>query len=162
MNCKDCGVEATPENTRFNTVWKGKRFIECVKRYVKAYRAKNAERVRQVNTAWRKANPERAALIHARSRKNRLEKIRAEAREYAKVYGPKNKMQIAVRAKTRGAIKSGMLLRQPCWICGSEKSEPHHSHYGEPLMVTWLCRKHHAETHQLAKEIEREQSMQRK
>lgn len=45
------------------------------------------------------------------------------------------------------AILSGKLVRLPCEMCGDKKSEGHHTDYGEPLKVSWLCRKHHEEWH---------------
>lgn len=47
----------------------------------------------------------------------------------------------------RKAIRDGVLVPQPCEICGNEKSEGHHYDYDKPLEVRWLCRYHHAGTH---------------
>ena len=45
------------------------------------------------------------------------------------------------------AIKKGTLVKQPCSVCGSLKSEAHHEDYSKPLDVTWLCHKHHMHLH---------------
>ncbi len=47
------------------------------------------------------------------------------------------------------AIKTGKLVKQPCFICGSEESVAHHSSYAKNmrLVVTWLCTPHHNEIH---------------
>lgn len=45
------------------------------------------------------------------------------------------------------AIRSGLIARKPCQICGNPKSEGHHEDYSKPLDVMWLCRKHHGEHH---------------
>jgi hypothetical protein len=45
------------------------------------------------------------------------------------------------------AIRDGRLERQPCEICGVEKTDAHHDDYSKPLEVRWLCRKHHGIQH---------------
>lgn len=45
------------------------------------------------------------------------------------------------------AIRDGRLVRQPCEVCGAEKTDAHHDDYSQPLAVRWLCRKHHGERH---------------
>ena len=45
------------------------------------------------------------------------------------------------------AIRDGRLVREPCEVCGAEKSDAHHDDYSQPLAVRWLCRKHHGEQH---------------
>lgn len=53
--------------------------------------------------------------------------------------------------KVRNAIKSGVLIRLPCKVCGDKKSHAHHEDYAKPLDVIWLCPKHHKEEHQKMK-----------
>jgi len=48
--------------------------------------------------------------------------------------------------KVYHAVKKGLLIRQPCFICG-EKSEAHHPDYSRPLDVVWLCASHHRQAH---------------
>lgn len=47
------------------------------------------------------------------------------------------------------AIKNGTLIRGKCEVCGSEKVHGHHDDYDKPLVVRWLCHKHHMELHRL-------------
>lgn len=49
------------------------------------------------------------------------------------------------------ALKAGRIHRLPCWTCGKEKTDAHHYDYDSPMDVTWLCRKHHRQTHDIAK-----------
>ena len=49
-------------------------------------------------------------------------------------------------AKVYRAMKNGVLVRQPCFICG-DKSEAHHPDYSRPLDVVWLCPPHHRQAH---------------
>ena len=45
------------------------------------------------------------------------------------------------------ALRDGTLTRQPCAVCGKEKTVAHHDDYGKPLEVIWLCGKHHRARH---------------
>lgn len=47
----------------------------------------------------------------------------------------------------RRLIKMGIIIRQPCEICGNEPSKGHHPDYSKPIEVVWLCQKHHSEVH---------------
>lgn len=54
----------------------------------------------------------------------------------------------AVRKLTNRKIRQGVLIKQPCEVCGTEeKIEAHHDDYMKPLDVRWLCRFHHQEHH---------------
>jgi hypothetical protein len=48
---------------------------------------------------------------------------------------------------TAAAIRAGLLVRQPCELCGDPKSHAHHPNYRRPLKIRWLCRRHHLEVH---------------
>jgi hypothetical protein len=48
---------------------------------------------------------------------------------------------------TTNAVRDGRLRRQPCEVCGAEKSQAHHDDYSKPLEVRWLCSRHHRELH---------------
>jgi hypothetical protein len=69
---------------------------------------------------WRKTHP-----LTAEQRRRDI------ARSYAGVYK-----------------RRGKLVPQPCVQCGAP-AEMHHIDYNKPLLVTWICRKHH---HDLYKE----------
>jgi hypothetical protein len=46
------------------------------------------------------------------------------------------------------AIREGQLTRQACERCGSnENIHGHHDDYGKPLVIRWLCARHHGEVH---------------
>lgn len=45
------------------------------------------------------------------------------------------------------AVKRGDLQRGVCEVCGSSSVEGHHDDYDKPLVVRWLCSKHHREHH---------------
>jgi hypothetical protein len=56
-------------------------------------------------------------------------------------------IRLRARRYTSMAIKKGYLVRKPCEVCGCEPGQAHHEDYLEPLKITWLCPKHHAELH---------------
>ena len=46
------------------------------------------------------------------------------------------------------AIKNGVLVKQPCQMCGSKSFiHAHHDDYSKPLEVMWLCAEHHKARH---------------
>ena len=49
--------------------------------------------------------------------------------------------------KVKEALRSGKLKRQPCEICGKEKTVAHHDDYSKPLEVRWLCYSCHRKLH---------------
>jgi hypothetical protein len=56
--------------------------------------------------------------------------------------------KVDVRLFTRNCIKSGVLIKEPCKVCGTnENIEAHHDDYSKPLDIIWLCRHHHRELH---------------
>ena len=72
-----------------------------------------------------------------------------------KSWDERNKEKNRAHLKVSRAIKNGELTRQPCEVCGEEKSEAHHEDYSRPLYVVWLCKKHHFERHVELNRIER-------
>lgn len=56
--------------------------------------------------------------------------------------------RIKAHTEVRNAIVAGIIVRQPCEVCGStENIHGHHDDYSKPLEVRWLCPKHHREHH---------------
>lgn len=51
------------------------------------------------------------------------------------------------RAYLKEYVRRGIVKKHPCEVCGNEKSEGHHLNYKYPLVVKWLCKKHHIELH---------------
>lgn len=53
------------------------------------------------------------------------------------------------------AIRTGVLVQQPCEVCGKTGTmadgrnvvQAHHDDYNKPLEVRWLCQQHHHEWH---------------
>lgn len=94
------------------------------------YRRANPEHVAAKKKEWQQTNPHKVRTAVAQSRRRHPE-------------------HVAAREAMAEAVKSGALIRQPCW-CGNPKTDGHHHKGYAPehwLDVVWLCRKHHAELH---------------
>ena len=55
--------------------------------------------------------------------------------------------RLRARELTRRAIKAGKIIRQDCQVCGNPNTQPHHPDYNFPMLINWLCVKHHREAH---------------
>ena len=55
--------------------------------------------------------------------------------------------QVKARESLAWAVRSGKMKRQPCEVCGDPQSHGHHEDYNHPLLVSWLCPKHHLDRH---------------
>lgn len=85
------------------------------------------------------------------SRENHNRWIRTAAGRAAQKRDGKKRYQDpkwAARHLTFAAIKLGLLVRRPCEVCGVTKVQAHHTDYGKPLEVRWLCALHHSQLHQ--------------
>ena len=105
---------------------------EQAAKYAKEYREKNRDKINNRTRRWRSKNIE-----------TRREKQRLYARAKAIEYSGRNR----VRSKTRRAVAKGVIEKRPCENCGSLEAEIHHYDYNRPMLVSWLCKKCHAEWH---------------
>jgi len=80
---------------------------------------------------------ERMRATARRSRERNIERVRAYDRGRGFRGDP-------FKTKVRNAAR--VLVPEPCEVCG-DKAERHHPDYTQPLLVKWLCRRHHAEVH---------------
>jgi len=72
---------------------------------------------------------------------------RKKALEYQRKRRAKNPRKNKARQAVSNAVRDGRLVKLPCQVCGSPKSQAHHPDYRSPLKVVWLCFKHHREIH---------------
>lgn len=99
---------------------------ECAKKDVRKQRVDNGEYVR----------------AYDRARGNRL------TDEYIRQYSKKNPRKIAAIAAVSRAKRKGVLIKQPCEVCGTTQNiHAHHDDYAKPLDVRWLCAMHHRRWH---------------
>jgi hypothetical protein len=75
------------------------------------------------------------------------------ARKYAaqRAWKLRNPLATWAHSATRSAIRRGLLTRKPCEVCGAEAADAHHPDHARPLLVRWLCRKHHKAAEAAAK-----------
>lgn len=81
---------------------------------------------------------ERSPEITARQNRNNYLHRKAD---------PESHQKLKARSLTRARIRSGLLARQPCEVCGAGTVEAHHDDYSRPDDVRWLCPDHHREHH---------------
>ncbi len=153
--CKDCKRE-------YNRVWTDKNRSK-VNRKCREWRSNNKEQVSDYHKEYRKLNKEKIKTRRDKYCRKNKERIREYKREWYQV--PKNKKMAnewtsesikrnpekhKARYLVGNALRGGKLKRQPCSVCGTEDClEAHHEDYTKPLVVSWLCRKHHRELHKV-------------
>ncbi len=108
----------------------------------------------------------KAAGLPSSSGKHNPESKNSYSREYYSRPGPRaeraayqrrryrneaERQKFDARQQAKDAIRRGDLIPQPCEECGVAKVDAHHDDYSKPLVVRWLCRKHHSEHHKAAK-----------
>jgi len=79
---------------------------------------------------------------------------RPEVREYKRLKAieyrknPEVKFKVAARNIVTFLKLSGKLKQEPCISCGATQVESHHTDYGKPLLIVWLCPDCHDKEHQ--------------
>ena len=81
-----------------------------------------------------------------RRKKENIESYREWNRKWSLTWAKKNPEKIKAYKKVLHAVKTGKLIRKPCVKCG-QKAQAHHEDYSKPLIVKWLCPKHHSYEH---------------
>lgn len=116
-----CGAERGPNQQRF--------CLACKAADSRRWRAQHevTEREKEVRRAWRNAN-----------RGNLIARL-----EYDYLF----RLKVRTRAATNRYILKGLLIKQPCEVCGIDEVQAHHDDYTKPMDVRWLCDFHHKEHH---------------
>lgn len=130
IECNKCG-SVKPESEFYprNRVCK-----ECTKQRVKEYQ--KTERGKQVHRAANKKYYQTEKGVKSRN----------ECHD--RYLGlPSTRKKRLAKWTVKRAIKSGLLVRRPCEVCGAENSHGHHPDYDRQLDVVWLCAEHHCEWH---------------
>ena len=145
--CKACGVEKPLSEFHKAKANKDGRHTECnVCRCAarRRYCAENRELVAIQNQRLRRKHRAKRLRASKEYRRTHVAEIKAY---YHATYNEKFQAN-AARGKVRVAKRHGLLIEQPCEICGEiEGIEAHHEDYSKPLNVRWLCRIHHARRH---------------
>ena len=121
----------------------------CTRRDVSQHRKANIFSIREYD----RSRNMREDRVSARRKYISSERGKEVKSRIVKRWVEKNPEKRQAHTKVRVAIKSGLLVREACEKCGSEKAQAHHDDYSKPLDIMWLCPKHHKERH---KELENE------
>lgn len=145
MICIGCHQEKSPDYFYDNkTAPSGKdcRCKECRKARSRKNRAARIDYFREQDRK-RGQLPRRA---HARMSYQKSERGRIAHNKATRSYGENHPARRAAHIAVGNAIRDGVLSRQPCEICG-RLAQAHHDDYSKPLIVRWLCARHHAAWH---------------
>jgi hypothetical protein len=100
---------------------------------------------KEYHANWKEKNltPEKAKKYREKFAKDNPGYSTKKKAEWLKSHPERAKVRDAVKY----AMKTGKLVRQPCFVCGDQQSETHHPDYSRPLDVVWLCKPHHIQLH---------------
>jgi len=72
-----------------------------------------------------------------------------EVKRRMRAYHRSDPLRYSAHGAVSRAIKTGLLTRRSCEICGSPRTDAHHDSYAQEdwLVVRWLCRSHHIAHH---------------
>ena len=101
---------------------------------------------------WKRKNPQRQHEIAIRT--DQTEAGRERQRRAKRAWKLRNadlvREQARIGMRVAAAINAGLLVREPCVVCGTEPVHAHHHNGrgpGHELEVTWLCPLHHTDAH---------------
>lgn len=129
-----------------NDSWKSKHADE-VREWMKGYREEHKEQAAKYAKEYREKNRDKINDRIKRWRDRNITTQREKQNLYAKTKAMEYSGRNNVRQKTRRAVAKGTLKKEPCENCGNPKAEIHHYDYNKPMLVSWLCKKCHAEWH---------------
>ena len=110
---------------------------QCAKKDALENREKNIERIR----------------AYDRERAKNKDRVKANT-EINRAWRAADKRRMQCHSAVAQAVKKGILVRQPCRSCGSEKTLAHHEDYDKPLDVIWFCQPCHKKRHkEIAKQM---------
>ena len=143
--CSSCGVEK--EVTEFH-----KNYAKCKScryEWTKAYRAsesgKKARQKEAINSRISGKKKERQRRYDLTEKGIETRK-KYENKRYLSVEG---KIKLSAKNAVRYALKTGKIVKLPCFVCGDTSVEAHHPSYAKDmrLSVVWLCSVHHNQIH---------------
>lgn len=126
--------------------------------YLKEYRAKHAEEKAAYDKIYKERNKEKIAKKKRQYRIKKRDILNEKQKEYTanhkeeraayyKEYITRFPNKIKAQRVLQYAVQRGIILREPCEVCGEIKTEAHHPDYAKPLDVMWLCSHHHKTWH---------------
>ena len=144
--CNKCGIEKeltefgtdNTQNDRHNRTCR-----LCKSAKEQAYYQQHKQQILSYHKRWR--NQEGRAL-HKISQKKYSDNNRDVIQDKNYRYRMLNQEKIMAHSKVGYAIKTGILIPEPC-KCGKTKVHGHHEDYSKPLEVVWLCSRCHSQRH---------------
>lgn len=150
--CNECSVELTSENSYYPKITNHLCKTHYIRKrqaysnaYIKANRPKGYGYIaKYLDIEEGKRRFREAQQEYNQSKKGRKKRSEANKRAYFK-----HKYKFITRAKTRDAVKKGIINKpNKCEACKQVKPlQAHHHDYTKHLEVTWLCSRCHADTH---------------
>lgn len=113
---------------------------ECTKADMRAYSKTAAGRARDRSRA---SDP---ARVTARQAYTKTANGKAASARAKQAWASRNPDKRNAHRVLRREVLKGHVTPQPCQVCGLP-GVAHHEDYSQPLAVTWLCPRHHAELH---------------
>lgn len=108
---------------------------QCNLAYDRAHPEKKLARSRRYDAMHRDEHRAYSLAHYAENRDRHLLWARVHRDPESQEY--KAHMQFSYRRRV------GLLVPQPCEVCGETVVDGHHDDYEKPLEVRWLCRSHH-------------------
>jgi hypothetical protein len=105
------------------------------------------EKLRAYQRVWSKSPNARRARRRKFRRYVSDDKNRLKVNKYVRAYRKRFNGKARAHDRTKIAIEKGILIKEPCEICGESRVDAHHEDYSRPLEVRWLCKIHHGERH---------------
>ena len=143
MGCKVCGLEKAPSDFYSSNRATCK---DCVRLRSRKNRVENLDKYIEYDKR-RASNPKRVA---ARAEYQKTDAGKISKKRTVKRYIEKNPKKRSVHIKVGNAIRDGILIKEPCFVCKTTTNiVAHHCDYDRPFDVMWLCAKHHSNWHSL-------------
>lgn len=143
MICKTCKIEFIPtpsqERGRMGMC------TPCLASYHRAYRQRRKDQGNPLKVYPQGIEYQREYAIAYYKRSD----VRKRRNEQQKSYKNREDLRHKYHARqiTIRAVRSGILSKMPCEVCGELKVDAHHDDYSKPLDIRWLCRTHHSQHH---------------
>lgn len=132
----------------------------CRRSLIRAAMSRKAEYYKEYDRKRYHENDARKAYQQAQAKQWRLDNPQRYA-EVRRGWIANHPQKRAAQNILNNAVKAGVVVKQPCVLCGKENADGHHDDYDKPLEVVWLCRKHHADRHRELREAARADNLSR-
>ena len=146
--CKKCELEKDVSEFYSHFGMKDERLSfckDCVKNRIRNYRLEHLEEY--IKRERLKSRNQSLKPAYQNQKKEWAKKNRDKIRVSSRKWCLKNKEKRRAHSALWRGILKGLIKRSPCEICGELKVCAHHTDYSKPLEVSWLCQRHHRNSH---------------